>query len=68
MRAPLAPLRARLLGLRRGAPSPRILRPLPLLPQLAPHQDHVLVQLHLRLLRQVLRLRVRLSARVLSVP
>ena len=56
------------LGLRRGAPPPRTLRPLQLSPQLAPHQHHVPVQLHLRLLRQVLRLRVRLSARALSVP
>ena len=68
MRALLAPPRERLVGLRRGAPSPQILRLPPLLPQLAPHQDHVPVQLHLRLLRQVLRLRVRLSARPLSVP
>ena len=62
------PPRARLPGRRRGAPSPRILRPLLLPPRLVPHQHHVPVQLHLRLLRQVLRLRVRLSARPLSVP
>ena len=68
MRPLLVLPRARLLGLRRGAPSPRILRPLPHPPQLAPHQHHAPVQLHLQLLRQVLRLRVRLSARVLSVP
>ena len=68
MRALLVPPRARLLGQRRGAPSPRILRPLQLPPQLVPQRHHVPVQLHLRLLRQVLRLRVRLSARPLSVP
>ena len=56
------------LGLRRGAPPPRILRPLPLPPQLVPSRHHVPVQLHLQLLRQVLRLRVRLLARPLSVP
>ena len=55
-------------GLRRGAPPPRILCPLQLPPQLAPDRHHVPVQLHLQLLRQVLRLRVRLSAGPLPVP
>ena len=60
--------RAQRFGLRRGAPPPRILRPLQLPPQLVPDRHHVPVQLHLQLLRQVLRLRVRLSAGPLPVP
>ena len=60
--------RAQRLGLRRGAPPPQILRPLQLPPQLVPDRHHVPVQLHLQLLRQVLRLRVRLLAHPLSVP
>jgi len=68
MRALLAPHRERLVGLRRGAQLPQISRLLLLLRQPAPHQDRVPVQLHLRPLRQVLRLRVRLSAHPSSVP
>ena len=60
--------RAQRFGLRRGAPPPRLLRPLQLPPQLVPDRHHVPVQLHLQLLRQVLRLRVRLSAGPLPVP
>jgi hypothetical protein len=59
---------AQRLGLHRGAPPPRILLPLQLPLQPEPHRHHAPVQLHLQLLRQVLRLRVRLLAHPLSVP
>ena len=68
MRLLLVLARSQRFGLRRGAPPPQIRWPLQLPPQLVPNRHDVPVQLHLRLLRQVLRLRVRLSAGPLPVP